>query len=205
MTSSVLAIALPCLAADTEKLTVVDQIVAKVNGYIVSQADDWEHDWAWWANYLKAKGMQLGVYYNPLWATKSALEYYDIVILACEGGEANQTKPTAAKQAMHDWLNEGGKVFATHFHYTWFKNSPAADFQNVATWLGSSAGTGAPRVPQTTRPCVAMASPPTASSLGRKSGRTLAAPFHQVSWLPGASTLVPGKASSQARSGCTSR
>jgi hypothetical protein len=78
----------------------------------------------------------------PLWASKPSLEYYDIVLLACEGGEANQTKPTAAKQAVHDWLNEGGKVFATHFHYTWFKNSPAADFQGVATWLGSSTGSG---------------------------------------------------------------
>jgi hypothetical protein len=78
----------------------------------------------------------------PLWSSRPNLEYYDIVLLACEGGEANQTKPTAGKQAMHDWLNEGGKVFATHFHYTWFKNSPAADFQGVATWLGSSTGTG---------------------------------------------------------------
>ena len=78
----------------------------------------------------------------PLWASRPSLEYYDIVLLACEGGEANQTKPAAGKQAMHDWLNEGGKVFATHFHYTWFKNSPAADFQGVATWLGSSTGTG---------------------------------------------------------------
>jgi glucan 1,6-alpha-isomaltosidase len=43
------------------------------HGYIVSQADDWEHDWAWWAKYLESKGMQLGVYYNPLWATKSAV------------------------------------------------------------------------------------------------------------------------------------
>jgi hypothetical protein len=78
----------------------------------------------------------------PLWATKPDLEYYDIILLACEGDEANQTKPTSAKQAMHDWLGEGGKVFATHFHYTWFKNSPTTDFQNVATWLGSSTGLG---------------------------------------------------------------
>ena len=26
------------------------------HGYIVSQADDWEHDWAWWAKYLKSQG-----------------------------------------------------------------------------------------------------------------------------------------------------
>ncbi len=43
------------------------------HGYIVSQADDWVHDWAWWADYLKAHGLQLGVYYNPLWATRSAV------------------------------------------------------------------------------------------------------------------------------------
>ena len=29
------------------------------HGYIVSQADDWEHSWAWWANYLKSKGCLL--------------------------------------------------------------------------------------------------------------------------------------------------
>jgi hypothetical protein len=79
----------------------------------------------------------------PLWSTKPDLEAYDLVLLACEGDEANQTKPASAMQAMHDWLDEGGKVFATHFHYTWFKNSPSPDFQNVATWLGTSVGFGA--------------------------------------------------------------
>jgi hypothetical protein len=77
----------------------------------------------------------------PLWSTKQALEYYDIVLLACEGSENNQSKPASAMTAMHDWLGEGGKLFATHFHYTWFKNGPA-DFQGVATWLGSSVGLG---------------------------------------------------------------
>ena len=93
----------------------------------------------------------------PLWASKASLESYDIVFLACEGATddaddegdggglnfggngSNVTK--AGKQAMHDWLDEGGKVFATHFHYTWFKNGPP-DFQSVATWLGSSVGSG---------------------------------------------------------------
>jgi hypothetical protein len=88
----------------------------------------------------------------PLWQSTSSLEAYDIVLLACEGGPmdpdapggfggngANVTK--AGKQAMHDWLNEGGKVFATHFHYTWFEYGPS-DFQTVATWLGSSIALG---------------------------------------------------------------
>ncbi len=93
----------------------------------------------------------------PLWASKAAFEKYDIVLLACEGdtfdpdenpdggfsyggGRSNVTK--AGKAFMHDWLNEGGKVFATHFHYTWFKNSADPAFQGVATWLGSSVGSG---------------------------------------------------------------
>ena len=77
---------------------------------------------------------------NPvcsLWASKQALEYYDLVMLACEGGENGNTKPTASLQALHDWLGEGGKVFATHYHYYWFNHGPA-DFQSVATWTGSS-------------------------------------------------------------------
>jgi len=93
----------------------------------------------------------------PLWSSKATFEKYDIVLLACEGdtfdpdetpdggisfggGRSNITEN--GKQYMHDWLNEGGKVFATHFHYTWFKNSPQADFRGVATWLGSSIGSG---------------------------------------------------------------
>ena len=89
----------------------------------------------------------------PLWASKASFETYDIVLLACEGdtfdadardgglnfGGTVTNVTTTGKQAMHDWLNEGGKVFATHFHYTWFANGPA-DFQGVATWLGPSIG-----------------------------------------------------------------
>jgi hypothetical protein len=73
----------------------------------------------------------------PLWSTRQALEYYDLVFLACECDEHNETKPPSAMTAMHDWLNEGGKVLATHYNYTWFMNGPA-DFQGVATWLGAS-------------------------------------------------------------------
>ena len=116
----------------------------------------------------KAPGLSTGTAGNctntscPLWASTKSFEAYDIVFLACEGntydpdenpdgggpgqppfggggGGANVTK--VGKQAMHDWLNEGGKVFATHFHYTWFKNGPP-DFQSVATWLGYSIGSG---------------------------------------------------------------
>ena len=86
---------------------------------------------------------------NPacVWNSKANFEAYDIILLACEGDtydpaeskNNNTNKTTSSKQALHDWLDEGGKVFATHFHYTWFKNGPS-DFQGVATWLGHSGG-----------------------------------------------------------------
>jgi hypothetical protein len=77
----------------------------------------------------------------PLWASKQSLEPYDIALLTCECGENQQTKSAAGMQALHDWLSEGGKVFASHFHYIWFKAGPA-DFQGVANWLGFSPALG---------------------------------------------------------------
>ena len=77
----------------------------------------------------------------PLWSSKSSLESYDLVLLSCECA-APTNAPTAAVTAMHDWVVEGGRLLATHFHYTWFQNGPM-DFQGVATWLGSSTATGA--------------------------------------------------------------
>jgi hypothetical protein len=58
---------------DTQRIT--------PHGYIVSQADDWVHDWAWWARYLKGKGLELGVYYNPLWATRSAVTNPSVTVV----------------------------------------------------------------------------------------------------------------------------
>lgn len=72
----------------------------------------------------------------PLWSTKAALEKYDLVLLGCECGEHNETKPDMGP--MHDWLDEGGRVLATHYQDTWFKNGPA-DFQGVASWEASEA------------------------------------------------------------------
>jgi hypothetical protein len=88
-----------------------------------------------------------------VWHSKANFEKYDIVLLACEGnpydpddanssGQNTTNKTPSAKQALHDWLDEGGKVFATHYHYTWFKNSPSADFKGVANWLGGPDGAG---------------------------------------------------------------
>jgi glucan 1,6-alpha-isomaltosidase len=50
------------------------------HGYIVKHDDSWAHGWAWWAQQLAQKGMQLGVYYNPLWVTRSAVNDHSTVV-----------------------------------------------------------------------------------------------------------------------------
>jgi hypothetical protein len=79
----------------------------------------------------------------PLWSSKSSLEAYDMVLLSCECAEGTSTNETAAGYtSMRDWLNEGGKLLASHYNYTWFKNNPDTQLAGVATWLGSSIAAG---------------------------------------------------------------
>jgi hypothetical protein len=42
------------------------------NGYIIAQNDEWQHDFAYWIEYLRRRGMKLSIYYNPFWITQSA-------------------------------------------------------------------------------------------------------------------------------------
>jgi hypothetical protein len=74
----------------------------------------------------------------PLWQSKASFEYYDLALFSCECGEQTNTNETTNGYTyLSQWLNEGGKVFASHFNYTWFNNTEGG-FQNVATWLGTS-------------------------------------------------------------------
>lgn len=64
----------------------------------------------------------------------ATMKNYDIVMLSCECGEHDETKPPAAKKALYDFMNAGGRVFASHFHYTWADTGPLA---STAQWVGS--------------------------------------------------------------------
>jgi hypothetical protein len=85
---------------------------------------------------------------QDLWNDAATLAKYDMVLLACEGWEydeddgSNGNKTAASKQIMHDYAASGGRIFATHYHYTWFKQSPDADFRDVATWNEPSSAYG---------------------------------------------------------------
>ncbi len=66
---------------------------------------------------------------TALWTSGPAMQPYDIVILSCEGGE----DPNANPQALNDYATLGGRVFASHFHYSWFNQAPFLAY-NLATW-----------------------------------------------------------------------
>lgn len=71
---------------------------------------------------------------EALWADPNAMKKYDILMMSCECGEHEETKPLAAKQALYEYSMAGGRVFASHFHYTWAEVGPLA---TTAQWMGS--------------------------------------------------------------------
>lgn len=72
-----------------------------------------------------------------LWTTADALMAYDVVLLSCEGQETHDMN----QQALHDYAERGGRVFASHFHYAWFNSGPYAD-ENLADWTPGSQNVG---------------------------------------------------------------
>lgn len=74
---------------------------------------------------------------NTLWNTDWG--NYDIVMLSCEGSE-NPGPKNGHRAALRDYINTGGRVFATHYHYNWFQGDAPADLQSVATFTSTQNG-----------------------------------------------------------------
>ena len=69
---------------------------------------------------------------TTLWGSSANLKKYDISVLSCEGSENTGNKsPHYAK--MLDYMDSGGRVFASHFHYVWFRYGPQP-LPTAATW-----------------------------------------------------------------------
>jgi hypothetical protein len=64
---------------------------------------------------------------TSLWANQGQLMPYDITLLSCEGDETFNANPPA----LEAYLNAGGRVFASHFHYAWF-GGPVGTMQNYS-------------------------------------------------------------------------
>jgi hypothetical protein len=74
---------------------------------------------------------------DSLWDSANDINKYDLVLLSCEGAEtANMNQ-----QVLVNYAAAGGRVFASHFHYSWF-NSGTYGSSNLATWTPGSNNIG---------------------------------------------------------------
>jgi hypothetical protein len=60
---------------------------------------------------------------TDLWGNPTELRKHDIVVLSCEGSENTGNKAPYYGNIL-DYLNSGGKVFSSHYHYVWFRYGP---------------------------------------------------------------------------------
>lgn len=58
---------------------------------------------------------------NPWWDTQANWDKYDVVVMSCEGANGASTKSTMAKTALKNYLDKGGRVFASHWHSEWLR------------------------------------------------------------------------------------
>jgi hypothetical protein len=61
---------------------------------------------------------------QTLWADLTSLAKYDIAFLSCEGGQNPNTKPTTSREALKEFTDMGGRVFASHWHNVWIDSGP---------------------------------------------------------------------------------
>jgi hypothetical protein len=66
------------------------------------------------------------------------MKKYDLLINSCECSEVNTNKTTP--DLLKQYADLGGRVFGSHFHYTWSKNLIPA-WQGTASWVAGSNGT----------------------------------------------------------------
>jgi hypothetical protein len=67
---------------------------------------------------------------NTLVDTPTLLDDYDLVFFPCQGGQYNQT---AARRAnLLNYINAGGRLFATHFSYVWLYSTDP--LSTTAAW-----------------------------------------------------------------------
>jgi hypothetical protein len=82
---------------------------------------------------------------QALWSNVESLSQYDVVLMSCDADSDNMENKTGqALLAMSDYLDAGGRVFASHYQNVWFKQGPAAlrtvaEFDNQAD-LGDIVG-----------------------------------------------------------------
>jgi hypothetical protein len=88
-------------------------------------------------NLYVSNGADLGPSTPPaenLWSSPGALATYDQILLPCEGQPID--KSASDQQNLIAYSNEGGRIFTTHYGYTWLYDDPP--FEGTANWSPST-------------------------------------------------------------------
>jgi hypothetical protein len=76
--------------------------------------------------YANANGRALFPPAPALWRNLESLARYDVVLMSCDGDRDNlDNKSEQSLEAMADYLNQGGRVFGSHYQDVWFERGPA--------------------------------------------------------------------------------
>jgi len=67
-----------------------------------------------------------------LMGNQSTLNSYDLLMLPCEGGD--YVKPAQELANLVNFANAGGRVYSSHYSYSWMWQNPP--FNGVANWAG---------------------------------------------------------------------
>ncbi|MDQ2924312.1 MAG: choice-of-anchor D domain-containing protein, partial [Acidobacteriota bacterium] len=70
---------------------------------------------------------------STLMGNSTTLNQYDVLMLPCEGG--NFLRPAIQLNNLIQFANAGGRVYSSHFAYSWMYNNPP--FDKVANWAVS--------------------------------------------------------------------
>ena len=58
------------------------------------------------------------------WESADNLKRYDLVLHSCDGQENPTNKSMTARQALQAYADQGGRVFASHWHNYWIEHGP---------------------------------------------------------------------------------
>jgi hypothetical protein len=73
---------------------------------------------------------------QELWNDVAELSKYDVLLMACEGGEYPQEKNREAREQMAQYANNGGRIFMSHWHKIWLDQGPG-EFPDVVNFVNS--------------------------------------------------------------------
>ena len=129
-----------------------------VNGYITKYCSDWQNGFSYWNKYIADKGLKVGVYYNPMWMTRTAF-FSDATVVGTDGIKpceiAGKTSFNDAlfwvdvnKEGAEQWIkgyvryfiNLGVTYLRIDFLENYERNYGTDAYETALKWISEEAG-----------------------------------------------------------------